>query len=104
MPDKDITVFVDDYWHQLRNIWFGAAIGQLSKFLDGVLQKDLEKIPLIYRVGSKTNITELLCSIEKEFALTANYAKGYGSMFKKWMLTYHLRALLHPVARKLDSN
>ena len=104
VADEDITVFVGDCWHHLRNIWFGAAIIKLSKFLDGVLREDLEAIPFIYRVGSKTDITELLRAIEKEFALTANYAKGHGSMFKKWMLTYHPRALLYPVARALGGN
>jgi hypothetical protein len=37
--------------------------------------------------------------VEKEFGLNANYAKGHGSMFEKWMHTYHPTAYLFPIAR-----
>ena len=97
-------MFEGDCSHHLRNIWFGAVILRLSKFLDALFREDLEKIPSIYRVGAKTTITELLYAVEKEFALTANYVKGHVSMLKKWMFTYHPHVLLYPVAKALGGN
>jgi hypothetical protein len=104
MSVEDITAFEGDCWHHLRNIWFGAVILRLSKTLEGILGDDLELISSIYRVASKMNVTELLRAIEKEFALTAMYAKGHGSMFKTWMMKHHPSALLYPVARALGGN
>jgi len=55
----------------------------LSKTLAEILENDLAKMPPILRMS--TEIEDLLRCIEKEFGLTANYAKGHGSMFEQWM-------------------
>ena len=55
----------------------------------------MTKIPSIYRIT--TDIEDLLHCIEKEFGLNANYYKGHGSLFEKWMLTYHPTAYLYPI-------
>ena len=65
------------------NEWFGAVTKQLSKTLAEILENDLAKMPPILRMS--TEIDDLLRRIEKEFGLTANYAKGHGSMFEQWM-------------------
>ena len=91
----EINFFEGDCWQHLRNIWFGAVIKQLSKMLTDPLEDDLNKIPSIFCMS--TEIDDLLRCIEKEFGLTANYAKGHGSIFENWMKTYHPTAYLFPI-------
>ena len=59
------------------------------------MEDDISKIPSIYRIT--TDIEALLCCIEKEFELNANYHKGHGPLFEKWMLTYHPVIYLYPI-------
>ena len=54
-------------------------------------------MPPILRMS--TEIEDLLRCIEKEFGLTANYAKGHGSMFEQWMRVYHPTSYLYPILR-----
>ncbi len=91
----EIKFFEGDCWQHLQNIWFGAVIKQLSKMLTDLLEDDLNKIPSIFCMS--TEIDDLLHCIEKEFGLTANYAKGHGSIFENWMQTYHPVAYLFPI-------
>ena len=72
-------------------------IDRLDKYLTDELRADLEEIHFSLRVG--TEITDILRAIEKYFGLTANYAKGKGSMFQDYMKRYHPMAYLYPVAR-----
>ena len=65
--------------------------------LTDLLEDDLNKIPSIFCMS--TEINGLLCCIEKEFGLTANYAKGHGSIFENWMQTYHPTAYLFPIVQ-----
>ena len=65
--------------------------------LTDLLEDDLSKIPSIFCMS--TEIDDLLHCTEKEFGLTANYAKGHGSIFENWMRTYHLTAYLFPIIR-----
>jgi hypothetical protein len=104
LSEDDMIVFEGDCWHHLRNVWFGAVIVQLSKTLNEILASDLDEIPAVLRVKTKTNVTELLRAIEKEFARTANYAKGHGDMFFDWMRRYHPSVLLLPIARALGGS
>lgn len=99
--DNEIEVFEVHCWHHLRNVWFGAVIVRLNKTLNEVLESDLGEIPSILRVNSKTNIIELLRAIVKEFARTANYSKGHGSMFYTHMKLYHPKTYLYLAARAL---
>ncbi len=87
MSSDQIATFEGDCWQHLRNIWFGGVIKQLSKTLATILEDDMTKIPSIYRIT--TDIEDLLRCIEKEFGLNANYYRAHGSLFEKWMLTYH---------------
>ena len=62
-----------------------------------ILADDLNTIPFVLRVA--TNIGSILISLENEFALTANYAKGHGCLFRTWMMRFHTGALLFPILR-----
>ena len=97
IPDAEIKVFEGNCWHHLRNIWIGAGLRQSDNFLSDYLIDDLNKIPMFLRVSTK--IGGLLIALEKEFALTVNYAKGHGNLFNAWMLKYHPGALLFPILR-----
>ena len=96
-----VDIFEGDCWQHLHNIWFGAIIKQLSKWLANILEDDLKKIPAIY--CNSTEIEDLLCCTEKEFHSNANYAKGHGSLFEKWMHTYNPTPYLYPVVRACGS-
>ena len=52
MSDDGITIFEQDCWDHLRNIWFEAVQLQLSSTLNVVLAPDLEEIPSFLRVGT----------------------------------------------------
>ena len=86
-----------DCWHHLRNVWFGNVITEMGTYLADVLEDDLEQIHFTLRVS--TDIGDLLRAIEKYFGITANYAKGKGSMFLDYMKRYHPNAYLYPMSR-----
>ena len=94
-PD-DVRIYEGDCWHHLRNIWFGRVTTQFSKTLANLLQDDLAKVPAILCIS--TEINDLLQCVEKEFGFNANYAKGHGSMFEKWMHTYHPTSYLFHIS------
>ncbi len=60
-----------------------------------VLENDLAKIPSILCMS--TEIDNLLQCVEKGFCLTANYAKGHGSMFEQWIHVDHPTTYLYPI-------
>ena len=97
MTDEQIAVYTGHCWHHLRCLWIGAGLKHADKYLSDLLGDNLHDIPLLLRVT--TNIENILISLEKEFALTANYAKGHGSLFCAWMLKFHKGALLFPILR-----
>jgi hypothetical protein len=45
----------------------------------------------------------VLCAVDKEFSLPANYPKGHGDMFLHWLRMNHPGALLVPVQRTAGS-
>eukprot|EP00957_Ditylum_brightwellii_P193288 14717125-Ditylum_brightwellii.AAC.1 len=45
----------------------------------------------------------ILCAINKEFSLPANYPKGHSDEFKTWLLKHHPSALLVPVTHATGS-
>ena len=96
---EDFRMHELDCWNHLRNLWIEHAVDTLEKRVKTDLAEDLLDIPKIYLVDVAMNL--LLRSIDKEFALTANYAKGHGSMFAHWMEISHPGALLFPTARML---
>jgi len=87
--------------HHMRNVWIGALVKHLSKYLNGILHEDLSKINFRYRVS--TMFDSVLRSADKEFSLPANYPKGHGVLFKMWMETHHPGALLLAVERATGS-
>ena len=54
-------------------------ITELGGHLRGVLDDDLDQIHFTLRVTN--DVGDILCAVEKHFGITANYAKGKGSMF-----------------------
>lgn len=75
-------------------------VTKLQKEVKDHLAEDLEDIPSLYRVD--TDINHMLRAIDKEFGITANYARGHGTMFQYWMVILHPGALLFPTARMLN--
>ncbi len=74
---------------------------QMSSYLNEFLANDLEAIDFWYRVS--TMFEAVLCAIDKEFSLPANYPKGHGDMFLHWLKRNHPGALLVPVERTAGS-
>ena len=85
----------------MRNVWIGALVKHLSKYLNGILHADLSKMSFRYRVS--TMFDSVLRAADKEFSLPANYPKGHGKMFKEWMEKNHPGALLLPVEHATGS-
>lgn len=46
-----------------------------------------------------TEVEDLLQCVDKEFGLSANYAKGHGSIFETLMQTHHPNAYLFLIVR-----
>ena len=93
---KPLIVIVGCH-HHMRNVWIGALVKDLSKYLNGILHEDLSNINFRYRV--LTMFDSVLRATDKEFSLPANYPKGHGVLFKMWMEINHPGALLLPVER-----
>ena len=59
----------------------------LSNFMRDQLQDELDCIDQRLRVSP--NIEMVLRAVDKEFSLCANYPKGHGEIFGKWMSKNH---------------
>ena len=87
VDESELVVLRVDCHHHLRNIWIGAIVKKLSKYLNNILSLDLANINFRYRVTTKMDA--VLRAVDKEFSLPANYPKGYGDQFKYWLQKYH---------------
>ena len=90
--NRDIVVLKQDCHHHLRNVWIGAIINHLSKFLNEMLVYDLDKMDFRYRVS--TMMDAVLLVIDKEFSLPANYPKGHADQFLHWLKKNHPGVLM----------
>ena len=100
-PSDDVSVIQVSCWHHLRNIWLGGMTKALSAYLNESLRDDLEYIDPALRVSPK--IEMVLRAVDKEFSLCANYPKGHGEHFRKWMEEKYPDELLFHVERAAGS-
>ena len=84
------------FWHNLHNVWFVIVIKKLCAHLAQFFEEDIEEIH--YSLHVTTDIGKLLCTTEKYFAGTENYAKGKVSTFMDYMRRYHPTAYLYPMS------
>ena len=96
-----MNVLEVDCWNHLRNVWLGGMTKALSIHLRGILLNDLDNIDKKLRVS--TSIENILRAVDKEFSLAANYPKGHGELFRKWIETHHPDAVLLHVERTAGS-
>ena len=96
VEEKNIKLFVGNWWHHLRCIWIWAGLKHRDTYLTDLVP-EVNDIHFLLRIS--TSIEKYSIAIEKEFGATANYAKGYGARFITWMTIYHPGALLFPVLR-----
>ena len=99
--ERDVLLLQQDCHHHMRNVWMGAIVRHLSKYLDNLLDSDLASISFRYRVT--TMMDGVLRAIDKEFSLPANYPKGHGDWFKYWLKKMHPGALQLAVERATGS-
>ena len=101
-PDNENNHIIEvDCYNHLRNVWLGGMIKALSTYLNDELSDELECIDSRLRVSP--NIEMVLRAVDKEFSLCANYPKGHGELFCKWMDQYHPGTLLLHVERASGS-
>jgi hypothetical protein len=82
---------------------FGSTLLQLHFRCISIkcLPDDLGDID--HRLHFSTMFDAILWALDKAVSLPANYPKGFGDMFKHWLLKYHPGALLVPVQRTAGS-
>ena len=102
LVDNELNMYQGNCHQHLRNILVDAGANHLSSKLTELLCDDLSIIPPHLRVTC--NISHILRACDKEFGFTANYAKGHGSMFHSWLLTFRPGSLFVPVVRVLNGN
>ncbi len=102
LEDDKLLMFQGNCHQHLRNILADAGENHLSSKLTELLCNDLAIIPPHLRVTC--SVAHILHACDKEFAFTANYAKGHGRMFHAWMETFCPRSLFVPVVRVLNGN
>ena len=90
-----------DCWNHLRNVWLGGMTKSVSTYLKNYLGSDLDCIDSRLRVSP--NIESILRAADKEFSLSANYPKGHGELFHKWIEEHHPGAILFHVERTSGS-
>ena len=83
-----------DCVNHLRNVWLGNMERKLTKELNRQLRMDLDEIDPRLRVTSL--IRAIICAVDKQFSLPANYPKGHGELFLEWIREkYPGQLLLH---------
>ncbi len=102
LVDNELNMYQGNCHQHLRNILVDAGSNHLSSKLTELLCDDLSIIPPHLCVTC--NISHILRACDKEFGFTANYAKGHGSMFHSWLLTFRPGSLFVPVVRVLNGN
>jgi hypothetical protein len=90
-----------DYMNHLRNVWFGATEKGCTKDLNIHLCTSLDEIDPKLRVT--TSMLAIICAVDKEFSLSANYPKGHGKLFLEWIREYYPGVLLLHVERAAGS-
>ena len=70
---------------------------KLTEYLDLLLRLSLDDIDPKLRVAS--SVSAIICVIDKEFSLSANYPKGHGEIFLEWMREKHQGELLLHIER-----
>lgn len=90
-----------DCMNHLRNVWLGNAEKVLTKDLNVHLRASLDKIDPKLRVNE--SMSAIICAVDKEFSLSANYPKGHGKIFLEWIREYYPGVLLLHVERAAGS-
>jgi hypothetical protein len=78
--------------NHLCNLWFGNIEKALSKYLNDILYSNFDEIDPILCVTA--SISVVICALDKEFNHSANYPKGLGELFLKWIREYYRGVLL----------
>jgi hypothetical protein len=78
--------------NHLRNVWFGSMEKTLTMELNLHLCASCDKIDPKLRVT--TSMSAIICAVDKEFSLSANYPKGHGKLFLEWIREYYPGVLL----------
>jgi len=91
--DKNITM--GNCWHHMRAVWIENASKALCKHVSQDLALELKAIDA--RLWVKVRMDNIILSIDKCFAETANYPKGCGDTFKAHMEEYHPDHILYHV-------
>jgi hypothetical protein len=102
LDNEHVKLYQGNCHQHLRNILVESGANHLSSKLSHLLCEDIAIIPPHPRVTCK--IGDILRACDKEFNLTANYAKGHGGMFHAWMETFRPGSLFVPVVRVLNGN
>jgi len=102
LDNEHVKLYQGNCHHHLRNILVESGANHLSSKLSHLLCEDIAIIPPHPCVTCK--IGDILRACDKEFNLTANYAKGHGGMFHAWMETFRPGSLFVPVVRVLNGN
>ena len=88
------TLYEQDCFHHLRNVWINGVAKAISKFLTEYLHDSLDNISSFLRVSP--DLAHVIRAYHKEFSLTANYPKGHGELFREWIIeNYPMEFLLH---------
>ena len=91
------TVHEMDCMHHLRNVHLKGVEKALTTYLNTYLKDTIEDIDPSLCVSS--SMSALIRAFDKEFSLCANYCKGHGMLFNKWMKEHHAGELLLHVER-----
>eukprot|EP00957_Ditylum_brightwellii_P057601 4368142-Ditylum_brightwellii.AAC.1 len=99
MNEDGIKVHIDDCWQHLRDIWTGAVVKNLCSQLSEDLKDDFDDFHFILQV--QMEVSQIHRAVEKEFAKTAQYAKGDDTMFYGWKKTHHPTTYIYPCTRTI---
>ncbi len=102
IDEVHLKIYQGNCFHHLQSILVNAAKLHLAGSLTKLLYNDLGIIPSHLCITCK--IGDILCACDKEFAFTADYAKGHWAMFHNWMDTYQPGSMFLPVVHVLNGN
>jgi len=86
--------------NHLRNVWVKNVLESLTDFLRAHLSDSLDEIAPEFRVSP--SFISFARAFDKMFSLCANYPKGWGDVFRQWMIENHPGELLFHVERAVS--
>ena len=86
------------FHNHMHNVWVNNVLHFLTEFLRAHLNDSLDNV--VPQLRDSPGFMSLACFIDKMSSIFANYPKGIGEVFRRWMMDDHSGEILLHVERQ----